>query len=62
MAASPAFELILMSVPTSEAAIAGRATCQKKPPAAEGDGEEVAEYVEVPIETVTLDDATDDHP
>lgn len=51
-----------MSVPTSEAAIAGRATCQKKPPAAEGDGEEVAEYVEVPIETVTLDDATDDHP
>ena len=51
-----------MSVPTREAAIAGRATCQKKPPAAEGDGEEVAEYVEVPIETVTVDDATDDHP
>ena len=51
-----------MSVPMREALAEGSATCQKKPPAAEGDEDDVAEYVEASNMTVTVDDACDDHP
>jgi len=62
VAASPAVELMTMSVPMREALAEGSATCQKKPPAAEGDEDDVAEYVEASNMTVTVDDACDDHP
>jgi len=64
VAASPAVELMTMSVPVPmrEALAEGSATCQKKPPAAEGDEDDVVEYAEASNMTVTVDDACDDHP